>query len=486
MVAGLEAITGGEIVIGDRVVNDARAEGSRHRDGVPELRALSAHERVRQHGVRPADPRPREGATSRSASSARRTSSSSSRCSSASRASSPAASGSASRWGARSSASRPCSCSTSRCRTSTRSCACRCASRSRSCIGGCRTTSLYVTHDQVEAMTLAQRMVVMNAGRAEQIGTPMEVYENPQTIFVAGFIGSPAMNFVARQGQRRRRDRARPRRRSAQYARDARERPRRSRSASAPSTSFRAAIASAYVAGPSRWSSNSAPTRWSTSATAAIRSSRACRTAHRQRSGSTFCVTADPARVFAFDAASGARMLRLTLPCADLAAPGPIRSSPRIAAPGKLAPENTLAAFRLGYAHGYRMAEFDVKLSADGVAFLLHDDTLDRTTDRPRPRRRADVARAGAARRGHAGIRRRMPASRWRRSPAWPRGAARTTLRSTSRSSQRVAASARPARRSRSTPQRCGRARAVKPLLSSFSDVALDAAREAAPELPRA
>ncbi|HLX29509.1 MAG TPA: sn-glycerol-3-phosphate ABC transporter ATP-binding protein UgpC, partial [Casimicrobiaceae bacterium] len=58
------------------------------------------------------------------------------------------------------------------------------------------TTSLYVTHDQVEAMTLAQRMVVMNAGRAEQIGSPMEVYENPQTMFVAGFIGSPSMNLL--------------------------------------------------------------------------------------------------------------------------------------------------------------------------------------------------------------------------------------------------------------------------------------------------
>ncbi|GIK86420.1 MAG: sn-glycerol-3-phosphate import ATP-binding protein UgpC [Betaproteobacteria bacterium] len=58
------------------------------------------------------------------------------------------------------------------------------------------TTSLYVTHDQVEAMTLAHRMIVMNAGRAEQVGTPMEVYENPQTQFVAGFIGSPSMNFV--------------------------------------------------------------------------------------------------------------------------------------------------------------------------------------------------------------------------------------------------------------------------------------------------
>src|SRR5205823_724272 len=58
------------------------------------------------------------------------------------------------------------------------------------------TTSLYVTHDQVEAMTLAQRMIVMNAGRAEQVGTPMQVYSNPATTFVAGFIGSPAMNFL--------------------------------------------------------------------------------------------------------------------------------------------------------------------------------------------------------------------------------------------------------------------------------------------------
>ena len=58
------------------------------------------------------------------------------------------------------------------------------------------TTSLYVTHDQVEAMTLAQRMLVMYQGRAEQIGEPMEVYARPASIFVAGFIGSPAMNFV--------------------------------------------------------------------------------------------------------------------------------------------------------------------------------------------------------------------------------------------------------------------------------------------------
>src|SRR5476649_705685 len=59
-----------------------------------------------------------------------------------------------------------------------------------------KTTSIFVTHDQVEAMTLADRMIVMNAGRAEQIGRPLEVYEDPATLFVAGFIGSPAMNFL--------------------------------------------------------------------------------------------------------------------------------------------------------------------------------------------------------------------------------------------------------------------------------------------------
>ena len=58
------------------------------------------------------------------------------------------------------------------------------------------TTTIYVTHDQVEAMTLADRVVVMNFGRIEQIGPPNELYHNPKTRFVAGFIGSPAMNFV--------------------------------------------------------------------------------------------------------------------------------------------------------------------------------------------------------------------------------------------------------------------------------------------------
>jgi multiple sugar transport system ATP-binding protein len=58
------------------------------------------------------------------------------------------------------------------------------------------TTIIYVTHDQIEAMTLANRIVVMNQGRTAQIGSPMDVYSQPKNLFVAGFIGSPAMNFV--------------------------------------------------------------------------------------------------------------------------------------------------------------------------------------------------------------------------------------------------------------------------------------------------
>ena len=61
-------------------------------------------------------------------------------------------------------------------------------------------TSVYVTHDQVEAMTLADTLVVMNQGRAEQIDTPMAIYERPASTFVAGFIGSPAMNLLAATG----------------------------------------------------------------------------------------------------------------------------------------------------------------------------------------------------------------------------------------------------------------------------------------------
>ena len=59
-----------------------------------------------------------------------------------------------------------------------------------------KTTTVYVTHDQIEAMTMADKIVVMHDGIVEQIGTPLELYDKPDNLFVAGFIGSPAMNFL--------------------------------------------------------------------------------------------------------------------------------------------------------------------------------------------------------------------------------------------------------------------------------------------------
>ena len=60
-----------------------------------------------------------------------------------------------------------------------------------------KTTMIYVTHDQIEAMTMADKIVVLNAGNIEQVGSPMELYRTPRNMFVAGFIGSPTMNFIA-------------------------------------------------------------------------------------------------------------------------------------------------------------------------------------------------------------------------------------------------------------------------------------------------
>jgi multiple sugar transport system ATP-binding protein len=62
-----------------------------------------------------------------------------------------------------------------------------------------KTTTVYVTHDQIEAMTMADKIVVMNSGLVEQIGAPLDLYDRPENLFVAGFIGSPAMNFLPGQ-----------------------------------------------------------------------------------------------------------------------------------------------------------------------------------------------------------------------------------------------------------------------------------------------
>ena len=155
MVAGLEEITDGEIAIGGRVVNDIEP-AERDIAMVFQNYALYPHMSVfdnMAYGLKIAKvPKRRDRGARRRR---RRRSSSSAPSWRASRASCRAASASASRWAARSCASRRCSCSTSRCPTSTPSCARRRGSRSRSCTRELGVTSLFVTHDQVEAMTLA-------------------------------------------------------------------------------------------------------------------------------------------------------------------------------------------------------------------------------------------------------------------------------------------------------------------------------------------
>ena len=84
---------------------------------------------------------------------------------------------------------RGCCCSTSRCRRSTRSCACTCAQEIRSLQRKLGVTTIMVTHDQEEALAVADRIVVMNHGAIEQVGTPMQVYRDPASLFVADFVG---------------------------------------------------------------------------------------------------------------------------------------------------------------------------------------------------------------------------------------------------------------------------------------------------------
>ena len=268
------------------------------------------------------------------------------------------------------------------------------------------TTALYVTHDQVEAMTLAQRMIVMNAGRAEQIGTPMEVYEHPATQFVAGFIGSPSMNFVTGKVQG-----------NGKVA--------LAHGGVAMTTSGAAAETGRDVVVGIRpehlmpSSAGDAVLSGTVEMVEQLGADMLIHVAHgpqlilaRVAQGDLAGHRLDDAlpgvarRVFLFDAAQGGR-LRVTARRLAVSALVAHRGA------GKLAPENTLAALRLGHAHGYRMAEFDVKLSADGVAFLLHDATLERTTDGSGRADALHLARALAARRrrvAFARVRRRAAA----------------------------------------------------------------------------
>ena len=166
-----------------------------------------------------------------------------------------------------------------------------------------KTTTVYVTHDQIEAMTMADRIVVMHDGVVEQIGTPLELYDRPANLFVAGFIGSPAMNvlggriedgaFVAADDTRialpaggagggaahaRHPARALPPRPRRGRGRDRHRRADRVGDAGAPALRRR-----------SRWSASSA-------------------SASASGHGETLRISPDPAHLHLFDAATGRRM----------------------------------------------------------------------------------------------------------------------------------------------------------------------------------
>ncbi len=109
-----------------------------------------------------------------------------------------AASASASPSGAPWCATRPCSCSTSRCRNLDAQLRTQMRLEIKKLHQRVGTTIVFVTHDQVEAMTMADRIVIMKDGHIQQVGTPAEVYHKPANTFVARFIGAPSMNMISR------------------------------------------------------------------------------------------------------------------------------------------------------------------------------------------------------------------------------------------------------------------------------------------------
>ncbi len=195
-IAGLESISSGEIRIDGNVDQRSAPFQARHRDGVPVLRALSQHVGRAEHGVRHGDARRSQGAsaTRRWRRSPRRCRSSI--CWRAGRASSPAASASASRWAARWCVSRACSCSTSRLSNLDAKLRVDMRIEIKRLHQRTGTTIVYVTHDQIEAMTLATRIAVLKDGELQQVGSPSEIYNSPANLFVADFMGSPSMNLL--------------------------------------------------------------------------------------------------------------------------------------------------------------------------------------------------------------------------------------------------------------------------------------------------
>ena len=196
MVAGLESVTGGTIAIGDRIGQPSAAGQARHRHGVPELRALSAQDGGAEHGLRAEAAEDRPG-DRRRARQARRPRSSTS-MPYLDRYPRQLSGGQRQRVAMGRAIVRdpqvflfdePLSNLDAKLRVQMRT-------EIKELHQRLKTTTIYVTHDQVEAMTMADKIVVMQDGRIEQVGAPLELFDRPANMFVAGFIGSPAMNML--------------------------------------------------------------------------------------------------------------------------------------------------------------------------------------------------------------------------------------------------------------------------------------------------
>ena len=203
MVAGLERISDGTIAIGDRVVNDVPAEGPRHRDGVPELRAVPAHDGGEEPRVRPAAAPDAAGGRRDSAST--RSAEMLGLDDLLRRRPGQLSGGQRQRVAMGRALVRepevflldePLSNLDAKLRVQMRAELKRLHER----IG---VTTIYVTHDQVEAITLGERIAVLSEGVLQQVGPPQDVYDHPANVFVAGFIGSPPMNLLKGNAARR-------------------------------------------------------------------------------------------------------------------------------------------------------------------------------------------------------------------------------------------------------------------------------------------
>ena len=196
MVAGLESVTSGRILIGERDVTERAAEVSRRGDGLPVLRALPAHDGRREHRLSAEAPRRRSRAERDAA--VREAAAKVHLDDFLDRYPRQLSGGQRQRVAlARAMVRRPSvflmdeplSNLDAKLRGHMRSE----LKRLQADLG---VTTIYVTHDQIEAMTLAHRVAIMNRGIVQQIATPRQIYDDPANLFVAGFIGSPPMNFL--------------------------------------------------------------------------------------------------------------------------------------------------------------------------------------------------------------------------------------------------------------------------------------------------